>query len=341
MVSQRCGMRQLATAVMLTVVGHVAVAEAQTGTLAGVPCVSPPPLHCDAECTSRAARQPGQRDRAEDRTLVLPRLPVRPEAGRAGGLHSEPARRRIDRQLAAALLPGDGLQGEVPLVIATPTAATHRSIAAGAPAVRMWTADADDAYLHELVDYVFDAGRTAEHQGVLARRPLAGRHDVEPHRVHRFLQGQGRWLAQPVGRTHRPGADRSRLLRSERTARDPERRRRTRPARSRVPCRRAISPTSSRRASTRSPAARDVAVGAEVRVRRAGAPRRCRRHDEGLRHRGGARTRRELGPRRPPRHGGSVRVSEVQGRQGGRRRAAHGQGPHRRARAEVTESLIA
>jgi len=51
MVNEPCGIRRVAAAVMLTAVGHVAVAEAQTRTLAGVPCVSPPPLHCDAECT--------------------------------------------------------------------------------------------------------------------------------------------------------------------------------------------------------------------------------------------------------------------------------------------------
>ena len=42
--------------------------------------------------------------------------------------------------------------------------------------------------------------RKEEHQSVLARRPLAGRYDLEQDCPNRFLQGQGRRLAQSVGR---------------------------------------------------------------------------------------------------------------------------------------------
>ena len=74
------------------------------------------------------------------------------------------------------------------LVIATPNSPT-----------RAWSA-ADDEYLQNIVDVGRRAARPGEHQGVLAGRALAGRHDLQPARAHRLLQGQGRRLAQPVRR---------------------------------------------------------------------------------------------------------------------------------------------
>jgi len=43
------------------------------------------------------------------------------------------------------------------LVVATPTAATSTPMAAGGPAVRRWAADADDAHLQAITDFVFES----------------------------------------------------------------------------------------------------------------------------------------------------------------------------------------
>ena len=74
-------------------------------------------------------------------------------------------------------------------MIATPNAPT-----------RAWSA-ADDEYLQNIVELRGRTDRAREHQVVLAGGTLAGRHDVESLAAHRLLQEQGRWLAEPVGRT--------------------------------------------------------------------------------------------------------------------------------------------
>ena len=91
------------------------------------------------------------------------------------------------------------------LVVATPTAATGRAACA------CWVGEADDAHLQNIADLVFETVRQAEHQVLLAGRPQPGRHDLQPHRLHRLLQGQGGRLAQPVRRPHRPAGPRPRL----------------------------------------------------------------------------------------------------------------------------------
>ena len=76
------------------------------------------------------------------------------------------------------------------LVIATPNSPT-----------RVWSA-ADDEYLQNIVDVGRRADRQGEHQGVLAGRAFAGRHDVEPAGAHGFLQATrvDGWLSLSGGR---------------------------------------------------------------------------------------------------------------------------------------------
>ena len=64
------------------------------------------------------------------------------------------------------------------------------------------------------------ADRREEHQIVLARRTQLWRHDVQPHRLHRLLQGQGRRLALAVRRADRSGGN-PRRFRSRRARRRP------------------------------------------------------------------------------------------------------------------------
>ena len=78
---------------------------------------------------------------------------------------------------------------EYRLVIATPNSPT-----------RAWS-EADDEYLQNIVDFVTAQLGAGEHQGVLAGRSLAGRHDLEPADSHRLLQEARGRLAEPVGRS--------------------------------------------------------------------------------------------------------------------------------------------
>ena len=61
--------------------------------------------------------------------------------------------------LAASLLPAFDYKEKYRLVIATPTAANSAAIFTNQPPVRMWTADGDDEYLHNVVDYLLEIGR--------------------------------------------------------------------------------------------------------------------------------------------------------------------------------------
>ena len=132
-------------------------------TLAGVTCETPPPGHCALDGCTR--EQLGNQGNAKE-----------PKSGRAFFL-DYPCDLKAGEQVIVILsLHGAGSIGnwqrhyfpaldykdKYRLVIATPTAATTGSITPGAPGVRMWNADADDAFLRDLVDYVFaEVGRSS------------------------------------------------------------------------------------------------------------------------------------------------------------------------------------
>ena len=142
------------------------------------------------------------------------------------------------------------------LVIAAPYSPTRR-----------WS-EKDDAYLQNIVTMHRRRDRAQQRAGLLARRPLAGRHDVAPHRVHRLLQDQGRRVSEPVGR---PPRRRARASPGRRTAAPGDRDRRSAaaaaaPAAGRAAGRadlRLLTHLRDRRARDRV-AAGDVHVGAEV-----------------------------------------------------------------------------
>jgi len=153
-----------ALAAAASLAGAASPALAATGrTLAGVSCDTPPPVHCSTDgCTREQLGNPGN---AKE-----------PKSGRSFFL-DYPCDLKPNEQVVVLLsLHGAGSIGnwqrhyfpaldykdKYRLVIATPTAATTGSITPGAPGVRMWNADADDAYLRDLVDYVFaEVGRAS------------------------------------------------------------------------------------------------------------------------------------------------------------------------------------
>jgi hypothetical protein len=131
-------------------------------TLAGVSCDTPPPCTARSTAAPRAARQPGNAKEPKSGRSFFLDYPCDLKPGEPVVLLSEPARRRLDRQLAAALLPGARLQGQVPPRDRDADRGHDRHDHAGAPGVRMWNADADDAFLRDLVDYVFaEVGRAS------------------------------------------------------------------------------------------------------------------------------------------------------------------------------------
>ena len=136
----------------------------------------------------RPGDQPGSVVEMKTRRTYFLDYPCDLKPGENGHLHPEPSRRRLVRELAAPLLSRCGLQGQVPprdrdaqladaCLVGRPTTSTCRTSS---------TRRRPD--------------RQAEHQGVLAGRALAGRHDVQPDRAHRLLQGQSRRVAQSVRR---------------------------------------------------------------------------------------------------------------------------------------------
>ena len=80
-------------------------------------------------------------DRAEDRADVPARLPMRPEGGREGDVHPQPARRRLETATGSATISRiSTTKDKHRLVIATPYSPTRR-----------WS-EQDDAYLQNIVD---------------------------------------------------------------------------------------------------------------------------------------------------------------------------------------------
>lgn len=79
--------------------------------LAGAPCATPPVLHCpEKDCLSDRVINPGQVVELKTRRTYFLDYPCHLKAGRAGHVHSEPARRRLMGELAAPLFPDAGFQ---------------------------------------------------------------------------------------------------------------------------------------------------------------------------------------------------------------------------------------
>lgn len=132
----------------------LAASGAYAQNLEGLSCSSPPVAHCGDACTAELIRETGN--------------VVEPETGRAFFLDYPCDLADDENYLFILSLHGAGSIGnwqrhyfpvidyinEYRLVIATPTAAGSGAI--GGRGVRMWTAENDDAYLHNVVDQVLD-----------------------------------------------------------------------------------------------------------------------------------------------------------------------------------------
>jgi hypothetical protein len=151
---QRSAFRPVSTALSVGIVLAAGVSGAWAQTLADVPCSTPAPQHCGETCGPERLAERGNA--------------LEPETGRRFFLDYPCDLSPGDKVVFILSLHGAGSIGnwqrhyfpaldykdEYRLVIATPTAEGSGSI--GAASVRMWTADADDAYLRNIVDLVLD-----------------------------------------------------------------------------------------------------------------------------------------------------------------------------------------
>jgi len=147
--------RVLAIATVAVAAGNIAAAQGRT--IAGVACETPPPLHCTADgCTPDQLRNLGTATEPKTGRTFFLDYPCDLKAGERVvvilSLHGAGSIGNWQRHYFPAM----DYKEKYRLVIATPTAATSAAIAEGAPPVRMWTAAADDAFLRDLVEYVFD-----------------------------------------------------------------------------------------------------------------------------------------------------------------------------------------
>ena len=139
------------------VVGAVSPAFGAPGrTLAGVTCETPPAVHCALDgCTREQLGNLGNAKEPKSGRSFFLDYPCDLEPGEPVvfllSLHGAGAIGNWQRHYFPAL----DYKDKYRLVIATPTAATTGTITPGAPGVRMWNADADDAFLRDLVDYLF------------------------------------------------------------------------------------------------------------------------------------------------------------------------------------------
>ena len=193
-------------------------ALAQPLTLPGAPCARPPVQHCpDAGCAADVVTSGG--------------AVVEPKTSRTYFLDYPCDLKRGEKVTFILSLHGGGSYGnwqrhyfplldytdKYRLVVATPFSPR-----------RVWSAE-DDGYLQNIVSSVIDDDRPREHQGVLARRALAGRADVHAHHLQRLLRDEGRWLPESLGRPRRRSGGTRRELRHSRAGRSAARGRATRP----------------------------------------------------------------------------------------------------------------
>jgi hypothetical protein len=125
-------------------------------TLAGVACETPPPDHCGEACAGALLANPGNATEPKSGRKFFLDYPCDLKPGEPIvfilSLHGAGSIGNWQRHYFPAM----DFKEKYRLVIATPTAATSGSITSGGPAVRMWTAAADDRFLHDVVDYVFE-----------------------------------------------------------------------------------------------------------------------------------------------------------------------------------------
>src|SRR4051812_31205902 len=148
-------MRLIVAITALTAIAHV-VEGAQGRTLAGVACETPPPVHCGTDCSSEQLRNQGNATEPKSGRTFFLDYPCDLKAGEQVivilSLHGAGSIGNWQRHYFPAM----DYKEKYRLVVATPTAATSSAISPGAPPVRMWTAAADDEYLHNVVDLVFE-----------------------------------------------------------------------------------------------------------------------------------------------------------------------------------------
>lgn len=146
--------------VALALIANPLTSSAAARTIGGVACVEPSPVHCDGVCSREQLADQGNA--------------VEPKTGRKFFL-DYPCDLKDNEQVVFILsLHGAGAIGNwhrhyfpaldyvsrYRLVVATPTAAGSGEITPGQRGVRMWIADSDDTYLHNIVDFVLkEVGR--------------------------------------------------------------------------------------------------------------------------------------------------------------------------------------
>jgi hypothetical protein len=135
-----------------------ATASAAAADIAGVPCETPPAFHCaGADCASALILEQGNATEPKTGRKFFLDYPCDLKPGEKVvfilSLHGAGSIGNWQRHY----FPAFDFKEKYRLVIATPTAATQASIFAGMPPIRMWVADADDAYLRNIVDFVYRA----------------------------------------------------------------------------------------------------------------------------------------------------------------------------------------
>ncbi|HEV2363467.1 MAG TPA: alpha/beta fold hydrolase [Caulobacteraceae bacterium] len=151
-----------ACAALVCLAGVLLAGAGEAKDYLGVKCETPPPLHCATRPCELA-----------DFTAVLANQgnAIEPKTGRRYFLDYPCDLAPGDKVTFILSLHGAGSIGnwqrhyfpamdykeQDRLVIATPTAATMSSIFPGAPPTRIWVGDADDQYLHNIVDEVIGA----------------------------------------------------------------------------------------------------------------------------------------------------------------------------------------
>jgi hypothetical protein len=154
---KRSGITSFAITVgCLLAVSILGVTTAQARNIGGVECKDPPVMHCGDACTLAELGDLGN-------ALEL-------KTGRKFFL-DYPCNLKPDEKVIFILsihgagsignwqrhyFPAFDYKDKYRLVIATPTAGTSAAIFPGQPPLRIWTPNADDEYLHNIVDFVFE-----------------------------------------------------------------------------------------------------------------------------------------------------------------------------------------
>ena len=143
----------------------------------GTTCTPAAYLHCpDTECSAAMVINQGNVVEMKTRRTYFLDYPCDLKPGEKVTFILSPPRRRLVRELAAPLLPAARLQGRVP------PGDRHAELADASVVRGRRPVPPEHRRLRRR------AARRREHQGLLAGRALAGRHDLEPADPHRLLQ---------------------------------------------------------------------------------------------------------------------------------------------------------